>query len=103
TTFRTAETHGVGLGTKTGGGLKPVHAYNGRYTVNQVRHVFTEISFTCKRSPTFFRLVILGCRTSGSPIGLSAFISNPHFRGAILYGLTRVPGTRYTTRRNVTL
>jgi hypothetical protein len=82
---------------------KPVHAHNGRYSVSQVRHVVAGVGLTCKRSPTFAGLVILGCRNPGSPYGLSAFIGNPNFRGPILYGLSPVPGMRYTKRRNVTL
>jgi hypothetical protein len=82
---------------------KPVHAHNGRYSVSQVRRVVAGVGLTCKRSPTFAGLVILGCRNPSSPYGLSAFIGNPNFRGPILYGLGPVPGTRYTKRRNVTL
>ena len=93
----------TGLGSGTAHQLKPVHAHNGRYTVNQIRHVFADVGLTCKRSPTFAGLVILGCRFPARTFGLSAFISNPRFKGAILYGLTRIPGTHYTRRGNITL
>src|ERR1041385_653484 len=82
---------------------KPVHAHNGRYSVSQVRHVVAGVGLTCKRSPTYAGLVILGCRNPGTPFRLGAFISSPHYKGAILYGLHRIPGTLYTKRRNVTL
>jgi hypothetical protein len=91
------------LGSATGHQLKPVHAHNGRYSVSQVRHVVGVVGFTCKRSPTYAGLVILGCRIPGAPFELSAFISSPHYKGAILYGLNRIPGALYTKRRNVTL
>jgi hypothetical protein len=71
--------------------------------VDQIRHVFADVGLTCKRSPTFAGLVILGCGFSATTFRLSAYISNPHYKGAMLYGLHRMPGTLYTTRRNVTL
>lgn len=85
--------------------MKPVHARDGRYSVGQVRHVFREVGFTCKRSPTFARLVILGCRlpVTASRLGVDAYISNPNYKGPILYGLTPTPGNVYTSHRNVTL
>ncbi len=91
------------LGSGTLHQLRPVHAHNGRYAVNQVRHVFADVGLTCKRSPIYAGLVILGCGFPATTFRLSADISNPHYKGAILYGLHRIPGTLYTTRRNVTL
>jgi len=102
---RTAS-YGAGLGSARAHQVKSVHARDGRYSVGQVRHVFRDVGFICKRSPTFAGLVILGCRfpVTASRLGVSAYISNPNYKGAILYGLPpRTPGTVYTRHRNVTL